>query len=165
MPDDLPTVDSRLNAALTAMREPPLLTRDASARIAARAVLANAPIARATTWWLRAAATITIVALSAAAVSSAWSRKATPSYTSSSDSMRDIARGATITPVVATAARPIVFELDAPDAHSVQVLGDFNQWSRNASEMQRGADGRWRMTTLLPPGRYVYAGTLSEGQD
>ena len=29
--------------------------------------------------------------------------------------------------------------------------------------MQRGADGRWRMTTLLPPGRYVYA-FLVDGQ-
>ena len=157
MPDDLPTVDSRLDAALAAMREPPLLTRDTSARVAARAVLANAPIARATTWWLRAAAAVMIVALGGAALGSLRSRNAAPSMAFTSAAMREFAGGVTITPVVATAARPIVFELDAPDAHSVQVLGDFNQWSRSASEMQRGADGRWRMTTLLPPGRYVYA--------
>ncbi len=157
MADELPTVDSRLDAALAAMREPPLLSRDTSARVAAHAVLANAPIVRATTWWLRAAAAVMMVALGGAAIGSLRSRNAAPTYTSASDSMRDIARGVTITPVVATTARPIVFELDAPDAHSVQVLGDFNQWSRSASEMQRGADGRWRMTTLLPPGRYVYA--------
>jgi 1,4-alpha-glucan branching enzyme len=60
-------------------------------------------------------------------------------------------------PVVATSARPIVFELDAAQARSVQVLGDFNGWSRESARMQRGADGRWRLTTLLPPGRYVYA--------
>ena len=29
--------------------------------------------------------------------------------------------------------------------------------------MQRGTDGHWRMTTLLPPGRYVYA-FLVDGQ-
>ena len=163
MPDDLPTVDSRLDAALTAMREPPRLTRDTSARIAAHAVLANAPIARATTWSLRAAAAVVTIALSAAALGSVWSRNAQPTVATTLNSMRESAGGVTITPVVATTSRAIVFELDAPDAHSVQVLGDFNQWSRSASEMQRGADGRWRMTTLLPPGRYVYA-FLVDGQ-
>jgi 1,4-alpha-glucan branching enzyme len=50
-----------------------------------------------------------------------------------------------------------VFELDVAGARTVQVLGDFNGWSRESSRMQRSADGRWRLTTLLPPGRYVYA--------
>jgi 1,4-alpha-glucan branching enzyme len=59
--------------------------------------------------------------------------------------------------VAVTGARPIIFELDAPTAGSVQVLGDFNGWSRDADRMQRNADGRWRLTTMLPPGRYVYA--------
>ena len=78
MPDDLPTVDTRLDAALAAMREPPTLSRDASARVAARAVLANAPIARATSWSLRAAAALAVVALGAAALSTVWSRNVAP---------------------------------------------------------------------------------------
>ncbi|MBC7842997.1 MAG: isoamylase early set domain-containing protein, partial [Gemmatimonadaceae bacterium] len=124
---------------------------------------ANAPIARATTWSLRAAAALTILALSAAAFGTAWSRNTNQPVASVPTMTREVPRGVTIMPVVSTTTRAIVFELDAPDAHTVQVLGDFNQWSRGASEMQRGADGRWRMTTLLPPGRYVYA-FLVDGQ-
>ena len=56
-----------------------------------------------------------------------------------------------------------MFELDAPGARTVQVIGDFNDWSRTGSSMLRGSDGRWRVTTLLPPGRYVYA-FLIDGQ-
>ena len=166
MPDELTAVDARLDAALAAMREQSALPPDAAARAAARAVLANAPAARTTTWWLRAAAAVTIVALGAAALASVRSPGATPDIAARPDAaavVRDPAVGVTITPVVATTTRAIVFELDAPDASSVQVLGDFNQWSRQASAMQRGTDGHWRMTTLLPPGRYVYA-FLVDGQ-
>lgn len=164
MSDELPTIDSRVDAALSAMREPGAASRDASSRMAARAVLANAPITRATTWSLRAAVAVTILALSSTAV--ATIRLRTPAPTMSAAAyVAPVSASArvSIVPIMATRARPIVFELDAPDAHTVQVLGDFNQWSRNASSMERGADGRWRITTLLPPGRYVYA-YLVDGQ-
>ncbi len=170
MSDELPTIDSRVDAALSAMREPSAAPRDASSRMAARAVLANAPITRATTWSLRAAIAVTILALSSTAVATMRLRTPAPVMSSAADvapvsaSARvSIVPIVPIVPIMATRARPIVFELDAPDAHSVQVLGDFNQWSRNASSMERGADGRWRITTLLPPGRYVYA-YLVDGQ-
>ena len=160
MPDTLPTSDTRVDAALAAMRQPPAVLRDVASLIAARAVLANAPIARARDWSFRAAAAITILASGSAGLAAArlLSRPATaPSQDTLALAASSVASGAAFTPVLATAARPIVFELDAPSAHSVQVLGDFNQWSRSVTSMQRGVDGRWRMTTLLPPGRYVYA--------
>lgn len=36
------------------------------------------------------------------------------------------------------------------------LVGDFNRWSRHANPMTPGADGRWRTTLLLPPGRYEF---------
>ena len=156
MSDDMPTLDTRVDRAIHAMREPTSIRSEPSAQVAARAVLANAPSARARTWSLRAAAAITIVATGTAALTSAR-LIARPGEVASLTAIESSAQGATFTTVSATSARPIVFELDAPTARSVQVLGDFNQWSRRTTSMQRGADGRWRMTTLLPPGRYVYA--------
>ena len=156
MPDDLISIDTRVDAALRAMAEPPLIAPDVASRVAARAVLANAPIARATDRTMRVAAILAVVALGAAGLS--MSHVLTrPAEFGDVPEMIASATPAHVTSVLATSARPIVFELDAPSAHSVQVLGDFNQWSREAAAMERGADGRWRITTMLPPGRYVYA--------
>ena len=161
MPDEMPTLDTRVAGALAAMRQPPAVPRDAATQFAARAVLANAPLARARSWSWRAAAAIAIVATgttiftSARLLSRSDAGDAATVAVPSTDA--DAAFGALAVPVLSTAARPIVFELDAPSAHSVQVLGDFNRWSRGATSMQRGSDGHWRMTTMLPPGRYVYA--------
>jgi hypothetical protein len=153
------TPDARLDAALAAMREPVVVDHDEVTRVAARAVLAASPRRQTDAWWLRAAAAITVVALGAAAIRA--TRPVAPvgpeATVAAGAPASDINGGGTITPVIATGSRAIVFELSAPDAQSVQVLGDFNQWSRNASSMQRGSDGRWRLTTMLPPGRYVYA--------
>ncbi len=164
MPDSMMTPDARLDATLAAMRELTAVDHDTVTRVAARAVLANEPAIQTNAWWLRAAATITVVALGAAVLRS--SRSVAPAVADGTVAKGTVAVGArgaefaggvTMTPVIATGARAIVFELDAPDAQSVQVLGDFNRWSRNVSSMQRGSDGRWRLTTMLPPGRYVYA--------
>lgn len=164
MSDDMTNLPPRLDAALRAMREPPPIAPGSTARVAARAVLANAPAARATTWMLRAAAMLVAVLMGAAGLRA--------SLQSNERGAREIAAapagaperaeaepvGSTaFRPVVETGARPIVFELDAPNARTVQVVGNFNDWSREASRMERGPDGHWRMTTMLAPGRYVYA--------
>ncbi len=165
MNDDMTDLDTRLDAALSAMREPIVIPSGASARVAARAVLESDNAARSSTWWLRAAAALVIVAVGAtalrfgaaaqrnderAAAASAIPGEQLASYNTSP-------AGTMVIPIAASSARPIVFEFNAPSAQSVQVLGDFNQWSRSTQTMQRSADGRWRVTTLLPPGRYVYA--------
>lgn len=154
MPEPLPTDEPRLLSALNAMRITSSPSREDVALVAARAVLASAPAARASTWAVRVAAVLTIGVLGVWALT----RDAhIPGGALAVAAPADATPTVNVTPVLATRARPIVFELHAPDARSVQVLGDFNGWSRNASRMQRGADGQWRLTTLLPPGRYVYA--------
>ena len=56
------------------------------------------------------------------------------------------------------ALQPQRFELNAPQAASVSLVGDFNNWNQSATPMVRSADGTgWTVTVELPAGRHVYA--------
>jgi hypothetical protein len=49
------------------------------------------------------------------------------------------------------------FDLVAPSASHVAIVGDFNQWNAESLPMRRSADGRrWEIEVRLPPGRYTY---------
>ena len=55
-------------------------------------------------------------------------------------------------------AEVMQFVLVAPDAKSVSLVGDFNDWNMSATQLTRQAgDGVWWVTVKLPPGRYRYA--------
>ncbi len=49
-----------------------------------------------------------------------------------------------------------VFALAAKDAKNVQVAGSFTEWEGDPINMQPAADGVWRVTVALEPGRYAY---------
>lgn len=69
-------------------------------------------------------------------------------------------------PVGPEAARAAVaFSLHWPEAHSVALIGSFNQWSPQGFQMQRGRAGElaWTLRLVLPAGRYQYA-YLVDGQ-
>lgn len=149
--------DTRLDAALDAMRNLPTIDRDDVERVAARAVLAAAPASTPFMPWLRVAAILTVFALGAAGLATLRRSPASDTASAQVPALLVNAAATTFRPVTDAGSRPIIFELDAPDARTVQVLGDFNGWSRGSTSMVRGTDGRWRLTTLLPPGRYVYA--------
>jgi chromosome partitioning protein len=51
--------------------------------------------------------------------------------------------------------KEILFTLEAPGAHCVQLAGDFNAWAPAGSEMEF-CSGVWRKTLSLLPGRYRY---------
>lgn len=55
--------------------------------------------------------------------------------------------------------QPVQFVLVAPDAKTVQVVGDFNGWdgkhAQYAAENRGG--GVWSLTTPIPPGHHRYA--------
>jgi 1,4-alpha-glucan branching enzyme len=57
-----------------------------------------------------------------------------------------------------TASEPkkVTFKLDASSASEVYVAGEFNKWSPTANPMEKGADGIWRATLDIPPGKYEY---------
>lgn len=52
--------------------------------------------------------------------------------------------------------RTQTFSFRAPDAMSVQLVGDFTHWQERPINLQRGADGVWRTTVHLEPGTHHY---------
>jgi 1,4-alpha-glucan branching enzyme len=50
----------------------------------------------------------------------------------------------------------VVFSYYAPDAFSVSLTGEFNQWSINSHLMDRNTNGVWTITTQVKPGKYQY---------
>ncbi len=55
------------------------------------------------------------------------------------------------------------FSIHAPAALSVQLAGDFTHWQEQPINMQKGADGIWRVTVELEPGKHQYR-FLVDGQ-
>jgi len=57
------------------------------------------------------------------------------------------------------AQREVVrFELSAPRASRVALVGSFNEWNPGATPLSRdAASGKWVVSVRLPPGRHVYA--------
>lgn len=74
---------------------------------------------------------------------------------------RTAARRATTAAAAKTS--PQTFAFTAPEAMSVQLVGDFTNWQERPISMQKGADGVWRTTVELPPGTYHYR-FLVDGQ-
>ena len=54
-------------------------------------------------------------------------------------------------------ALPVQFVLDLPNAHTVSVVGDFNDWTVDQAPMQKFANGAWSITLPVKPGRHEYA--------
>jgi len=59
----------------------------------------------------------------------------------------------------ASSEREVVrFELSAPRASRVALVGSFNEWNPVATPLSRDpASGKWVVSLRLPPGRHVYA--------
>jgi hypothetical protein len=50
----------------------------------------------------------------------------------------------------------VEFAINAPNALTVGLAGEFNNWSSIASPMHKRPDGKWAITLQLPAGRYQY---------
>jgi 1,4-alpha-glucan branching enzyme len=59
--------------------------------------------------------------------------------------------------------RAQIFSFRAPDASSVQLVGDFTHWQESPINLQKDADGVWRKTVPLPSGTHHYR-FLVDGQ-
>ncbi len=53
-------------------------------------------------------------------------------------------------------ATPANFLCPAPDAKSVYLVGDFNDWDPTAHPMRQQADGSWLLQVSLLHGRHQY---------
>jgi hypothetical protein len=58
--------------------------------------------------------------------------------------------------------RPVQFVLAAPEASTVSVVGDFNDWDPAVHRMARDAGGPWSIVIPLEPGRHTYAFVVDE---
>ena len=60
-------------------------------------------------------------------------------------------------PGPAQALSPVTFDLFAPQASSVELVGTFNQWQAQTASLTGPDDvGHWSATIQLPPGRHEY---------
>ena len=50
----------------------------------------------------------------------------------------------------------VYFAVWAPNARSVSVIGDFNQWNPQVNRMTKAKDGSFRARMKLPPGEFQY---------
>ncbi|EEF58249.1 isoamylase early set domain-containing protein [Pedosphaera parvula] len=53
-------------------------------------------------------------------------------------------------------AKPVNFIYFAPQAQSVFLIGDFNDWDPNAFPMKKQPDGAWLIQIPLPHGHHHY---------
>jgi 1,4-alpha-glucan branching enzyme len=52
--------------------------------------------------------------------------------------------------------KPINFFYSAPDAETVYLIGDFNEWNPKSHPMQRRERGWWSLQVPLSPGHHQY---------
>lgn len=50
----------------------------------------------------------------------------------------------------------VTFRCDAANANHVYLLGSFDEWDDNPTQMQKRKGGKWSVTKRLLPGRYEY---------
>ncbi|MDP3017097.1 MAG: isoamylase early set domain-containing protein [Deltaproteobacteria bacterium] len=53
-------------------------------------------------------------------------------------------------------AKKVNFSLLAPQAESVSIAGDFNDWNPKSHPMKRDKKGAWKASLNLAPGTYQY---------
>src|SRR2546423_15024609 len=58
-------------------------------------------------------------------------------------------------PLPPRSGHPVRFELFAPEANEVALVGSFNKWDPNAGHMARSPDGNWTLDLSLE-GHYEY---------
>jgi 1,4-alpha-glucan branching enzyme len=67
------------------------------------------------------------------------------------------APGTTATESTGPVQREALFNIAAPNARDIYLVGDFNHWKMNdESRLSRLDDGRWEKKLGLTPGRYKY---------
>jgi len=64
---------------------------------------------------------------------------------------------ATAAAVPAETVHVVRFVLVDPTARGVSVVGDFNDWTKDAAPLREQRDGVWTVSMPVPPGRHEYA--------
>jgi len=56
------------------------------------------------------------------------------------------------------------FVFEDPNAQTVALAGDFNNWSTSADPLTKDAQGRWTIVKAIPPGSHQYKFVINDGQ-
>ena len=62
------------------------------------------------------------------------------------------------------AEKPVDFFLNLPGAKLACVAGTFNDWDTSRTPLHKEANGSWKATVWLPPGRYEYKFVIDGAQ-
>ena len=57
---------------------------------------------------------------------------------------------------IKTKRRKVNFEIWAPKAKNISLMGTFNHWNAKSHPMKQDQDGCWRKSIMAVPGRYEY---------
>ena len=147
---------------------PPVAGDDFDDRDHELPVSAEAFLATATTWprerriVLRPltgiAAAVVFIALGVGATLTALSWRARSSADSPAISGATPRPGTTLVSSTSAHREVVRFELAAPTASRVTLVGSFNEWNPVATPLHRDpSTGKWIVSLRLPPGRHVYA--------
>ena len=63
----------------------------------------------------------------------------------------------------ATASKPVTMTARFDQASEVILTGEFTKWTKTGVRMAKGADGLWKVSFSIAPGRYQYR-LLVDGQ-
>jgi hypothetical protein len=104
------------------------------------------------------AAAVAFMAIGVGATLTALSLRA-PHVSNASPIASGLTPSAATTLVSNAADREVVrFELAAPSASRVSLVGSFNEWNPVATPLERDpSSGKWIVSLRLPPGRHVYS--------
>ena len=104
------------------------------------------------------AAAVVFIALGVGATLTALSWRARTLADSSTVSGAAPRPGTTLVSNTSADREIVRFELSAPTASRVTLVGSFNKWNPVATPLQRDSStGKWIVSLRLPPGRHVYA--------
>ena len=105
--------------------------------------------------WTAAAAAVAFAVLGASATLATLSLRGR--VASGPDSIAAARSRTSALPVTNTGREVVRFELSAPQASRVALVGSFNEWNPVATPLTRDASGKWVVAVQLPRGRHVYA--------
>ena len=104
------------------------------------------------------AAAVVFIALGVGATLTALSWRTRTLADSSTANGTTLRPGATLVSNASAEREVVRFELSAPTASRVALVGSFNEWNPVATPLQRDSStGKWIVSLRLPPGRHVYA--------
>jgi predicted carbohydrate-binding protein with CBM48 len=156
MIDDDETLNESLERATSLLREKPAVSAEWKEALLSRLDQPDAPVMNAGYRWSMRPFAAIAAGILCAIVGGAATLAVVNSHNSAMRS--DISIASAEAPVANALSSQVRFELVAPSAGRVSVVGDFNGWNPASLPLRRAGDGRtWEVVVPLPPGRYAYA--------